>query len=162
MMGTKTGNQNGMNWVTPQKRLAIYCRDGFACLYCGAGVENCQARGFGPNDPREACQVTSVQLTLDHLTPRVRGGGNREDNLITCCMACNTARGKRPWRLFATESATGRNEDPKALINYIQNCVRRRLRTDEARQIMEHRPRFREALRVWFVRENPPNAAKTS
>ncbi|KKK72946.1 hypothetical protein LCGC14_2898780, partial [marine sediment metagenome] len=35
----KEKNQ-GMNWIRPEKRLAIYLRDGLACCYCGATVED--------------------------------------------------------------------------------------------------------------------------
>ena len=58
----KSGNKHGMNWVTPHKRLAIYIRDGLACTWCGRPVE------------------AGAQLTLDHLKPRKRGGGNHERN----------------------------------------------------------------------------------
>jgi 5-methylcytosine-specific restriction endonuclease McrA len=28
--------RQGMNWIRPEKRLAIYLRDGLACCYCAA------------------------------------------------------------------------------------------------------------------------------
>ena len=82
-------NKNGMNWIRPEKRLALYLRDGMACCYCGVGVE------------------TGIQLTLDHLQPREHGGSNAPTNLITACVHCNSARGQRSWKKFA-ERAGGR------------------------------------------------------
>src|SRR5438128_11454104 len=35
----KVKNQ-GMNWIRPEKRLALYLRDGLACCYCGEAVED--------------------------------------------------------------------------------------------------------------------------
>ena len=55
----------GMNWLRPEKRLAIYLRDGLACCYCGSGVED------------------GVKLTLDHLTPHSQGGTNDEEKEVS-------------------------------------------------------------------------------
>jgi len=63
-------NAHGSKWIRPEKRLAIYARDGFACLYCG-------------NDER---------LTLDHLLPRELGGSNEVENLVTACLTCNSSK----------------------------------------------------------------------
>jgi len=65
----------GSKWIRKDKRLAIYLRDGLACAYCGAAAE--QGR----------------PLTLDHLLPCSKGGGNHEGNLVTCCGTCNSRRG---------------------------------------------------------------------
>jgi CRISPR/Cas system Type II protein with McrA/HNH and RuvC-like nuclease domain len=48
----------------------IYKRDGHACVYCNS---------------RE-------NLTLDHVLPRSRGGGNTWENLVTCCSRCNSRK----------------------------------------------------------------------
>ena len=72
--GRKKGQ--GSKWIRPEKRLAIYLRDGMACAYCGATVEG-----------------TKKPLSLDHLIPCSKGGGNHEGNLITCCLKCNSRRG---------------------------------------------------------------------
>lgn len=57
----------------PLNRLNIFRRDGFSCLYCGSKKE----------------------LTLDHVLPRSRGGGDSWKNLATCCGACNLKKGDR-------------------------------------------------------------------
>ena len=44
-------NDQGSSWIRRDKRVAIYLRDGNACIYCGAGTEELK------------------YLTLDHLRP---------------------------------------------------------------------------------------------
>lgn len=48
-------------------RQRIFKRDGFKCSYCGI----------------------SKNLTIDHILPKSRGGGNTWLNLTTCCKNCN-------------------------------------------------------------------------
>lgn len=52
-------------------RKAVYDRDGWRCLKCGA------------------CK----QLTLDHVLPKSKGGSNAFDNLQTLCKPCNEQKG---------------------------------------------------------------------
>ena len=49
---------------------AIYERDNYTCVYCGA----------------------TEHLTLDHVIPLVRGGPHREDNLAVACMSYNCSK----------------------------------------------------------------------
>lgn len=57
-------------------RRNIYTRDGNRCQYCG--------------------RIFAVrELTLDHITPRVQGGGNSWQNLVCACLKCNTRKGGR-------------------------------------------------------------------
>ena len=72
-------NRYGRNWIRPEKRLALYLRDGVACVYCGRSVE------------------AAAPLTLDHLRPVSKGGSNDASNLVTACHDCNSAR-KKPHR----------------------------------------------------------------
>jgi len=78
---------SGMNWIRQEKRLAIYLRDGLACVYCGAALE------------------TGAQFSLDHLTPHSQGGNNQPTNLVTCCSRCNSSRRNRPIAEFAQATA---------------------------------------------------------
>lgn len=71
------------SWITQKRRLAIYARDDFQCVYC----------------------QTKVDFTLDHLKPRSKGGSNKDNNLVTCCHACNSSRGNKPWWEFADDAA---------------------------------------------------------
>ena len=72
-------------WIRPEKRLAIYLRDGFTCVYCEKNLH-----GAAPQD-----------ITLDHVLPRSMGGSNESSNLITACKRCNCARGNKPVADFA-------------------------------------------------------------
>lgn len=72
-------------WIRADKRLAIYLRDGFHCLYCLTDLH-----GAHPTD-----------VTLDHLQCRADGGTNNESNLVTCCRSCNCSRQDQPVTRFA-------------------------------------------------------------
>ena len=72
-------------WIRTDKRLAIYLRDGFRCLYCLRDLHGAEAS----------------DITLDHLTCQADGGGNGEDNLVTCCRSCNCTRQDTPVARFA-------------------------------------------------------------
>ncbi len=61
----------------PLTRRNVLQRDGFTCQYCGF-------RG----DP----------LSIDHVLPRSRGGGDVWENVITACVPCNTRKGSRTPR----------------------------------------------------------------
>jgi 5-methylcytosine-specific restriction endonuclease McrA len=75
-----------MAWITKEKRLALYIRDGFVCWYCGADL----------------CNVLPSDITLDHLVPRCKGGTNEDSNLITACRLCNCAlKHVKDWTEFA-------------------------------------------------------------
>lgn len=87
-------NTHGSRWIRPEKRLAIYIRDGFQCAYCG----------------RDLRHAEPAEVTLDHLLPRVAGGTNEATNLITACRACNSSRQERPWVDYATGGARDRIE----------------------------------------------------
>lgn len=61
----------------PLTRRNIFQRDAHACQYCGL-------RG----DP----------LSVDHVIPRSRGGGDTWDNVTTACLPCNVRKGNRTPR----------------------------------------------------------------
>jgi 5-methylcytosine-specific restriction endonuclease McrA len=111
----------GGKWITPKRRLAIYLRDGMACCYCGAKVED------------------GAQLSLDHLTPDSKGGGNESTNLVTCCKKCNSSRGNRPVATFAKAVAEYLNTDAAAILRHVRNCSRRALPLDEAAELISRR-----------------------
>ena len=72
-------------WIRADKRLAIYLRDGFACIYCLTDLHDA--------DPTD--------VTLDHLRCQSDGGSNHENNLVTCCRHCNCSRRDQPLARFA-------------------------------------------------------------
>lgn len=47
----------------------IFKRDNYECVYCGCDVKK--------------------ELTLDHVIPQSKGGGNTWENLVTACKRCN-------------------------------------------------------------------------
>jgi hypothetical protein len=71
-------NNQGMNWIRQDKRLAIYLRDGLACAYCSHSVED------------------GARLTLDHVDAYANGGKHHETNLVTACERCNWGKNDRP------------------------------------------------------------------
>lgn len=126
-------NKSGMNWITKNKRLAIYLRDGMCCAYCGSVIED------------------GITLTLDHLTPRSQGGNNDEANLITCCHKCNSTRGDRELSEFVyTVAAYVNNEvTGEMILNHIAACTSRELKPFKqlANEIIANRPSWAEALK---------------
>jgi hypothetical protein len=71
-------------WIRVEKRLAIYLRDGFRCVYCMTDLHGA--------DPRD--------VALDHLTPKADGGTNDATNLVTACRSCNSRRQDMSVRRF--------------------------------------------------------------
>jgi hypothetical protein len=59
-----------------EHRISIFERDGYTCYKCGK-------------------LLTRWDATLDHVLPVSKGGKNTKDNLITCCLLCNSRRGNR-------------------------------------------------------------------
>lgn len=110
MTDRKQKNQ-GMNWLRQEKRLAIYLRDGLACIYCGATIEE------------------GASLSLDHVKPYSEGGSNSERNLVTCCAKCNSSRGNRPVADFAAAVAGYVNHGVTAedILSDIRSRTRRSL-----------------------------------
>ena len=53
-------------------RKNIYLRDNNSCQYCGK---------------------TGGNLTIDHVVPRSRGGGETWENMVVCCARCNSRKG---------------------------------------------------------------------
>lgn len=57
----------------PELRDRVFRRDGFKCATCGS-VE---------------------YLSVDHIHPVIKGGGNEDDNLQTLCLPCNLKKGSK-------------------------------------------------------------------
>lgn len=123
----KERNQ-GMNWISQVKRLAIYLRDGLACAYCGASVEE------------------GAKLTLDHIKPHSKGGTNEHTNLVTCCHKCNSSRGNRSVAGFASGVAEYTQEDTKAIIARVRAFPKRVLPLAEAKELIARRGSCKAAL----------------
>lgn len=78
----------GGHWIRPNRRLAIYLRDQFRCVYCGNSAKDKGALPFWSKDHKP-------RLPLDHVVPRSQGGGHENTNLVTCCQRCNELKGNR-------------------------------------------------------------------
>jgi 5-methylcytosine-specific restriction protein A len=68
--GSSTQRGYGSEWQ--RTRLAILNRDGWVCGYCG-----------------------SPATTVDHVTPKARGGPDDEANLMAACLSCNSGKRDR-------------------------------------------------------------------
>jgi hypothetical protein len=124
MQQTQQNRKNqGMNWIRQEKRLAIYLRDGMACVWCGVSVEE------------------EVILSLDHLKPSSKGGSNKETNLVTSCHRCNSSRGSRPWKKFAEAVAiyTNHGRTVDSVINFVEMTRRRLLDIPAAKVLIAKR-----------------------
>src|SRR3990167_5056259 len=117
------GDWQGMNWIRQEKRLAIYLRDGLACVWCGIAVED----GYG--------------LTLDHLTPHSRGGSNQATNLVTSCHRCNSSRGSRSINKFAVAVAEylDHDADPAKIAAHVRRTARLMIDVPAAKIIIDRR-----------------------
>jgi len=68
----------------PVSRRGVLRRDNSRCGYCAGSA-----------------------TTIDHITPRSRGGKDSWENLVACCLTCNNQKGDRTpsemnWRLRIT------------------------------------------------------------
>ena len=85
----------------------IFNRDGCRCQYCG-------------RTPSE----DDIKIVCDHITPKIEGGEDTADNLVACCVGCNSSKsGKRllPETLeLISKSVASKNEkfgiSPKKII----------------------------------------------
>ncbi len=57
-------------------RSNIYARDHGKCQYCGR-------------------PISRQELTYDHVIPKSQGGDTSWENVVTCCVECNRAKGGR-------------------------------------------------------------------
>jgi 5-methylcytosine-specific restriction endonuclease McrA len=58
-------------------RQNVYARDSYRCQYCGVK----------PQSPKG--------LNYDHVIPRSKGGKTNWENVVACCLACNTRKADR-------------------------------------------------------------------
>jgi 5-methylcytosine-specific restriction endonuclease McrA len=61
------------NPLSVTKSLAVFAADGYRCKWCG----------------------TQHNLTVDHIIPWSKGGGDDPENLQTLCRSCNSRKGDR-------------------------------------------------------------------
>jgi len=114
-------NTHGMKWIRHTTRLAIYLRDGLACVWCGEGVESARS------------------LTLDHITPRCRGGTNDPTNLVTACRDCNDRKGDKLMSEFFRHMWDAHGLDLTASYRKVMASRRRVLPREQARELLAAR-----------------------
>lgn len=121
-----------MNWIRQEKRLAIYLRDGLACVWCGAAVEE------------------GLSLSLDHLRCYRDGGSNEPRNLVTACKRCNSARGARSVARFAAAVASylGNGIEGRDIAAHVRKASRRVINVSAAKDLISLRGGFLAAVRV--------------
>ena len=114
---------HGMNWLPKARRLAIYLRDGLACAYCGASVED------------------HARLSLDHLKPYSKGGSNETRNLVTACLSCNSGRSNHSVRGFCRVVAADMNTGTTAaaIERHVRNTAARMIDLPAAKALIERR-----------------------
>lgn len=73
-------------------RKKIFKRDGYTC-------QKCSTEGWLIRWPSGSFTSRTtedgVYLSVDHITPRIRGGGIDEENLRCLCTLCNSRKGAK-------------------------------------------------------------------
>jgi len=96
--------------LTSKEGRTILERDRYCCRYCGLdGMANFE---------------NSLVMTVDFVLPRSQKGGNKPDNLVAACRACNVIKGHRVFHNF---------DDAKAYVLKRRTELRAEWETDMAR-----------------------------
>ena len=81
----------------------VLVHDGFTCRYCGTRLYLAQAiKVLDMHKPGrkywdahwETEPLKSNGATVDHIIPEDKGGYDTLDNLVACCVVCNSSKGK--------------------------------------------------------------------
>ncbi len=78
------GSQQKKRWLR-RRKANIFARDGGRCVWCDRPV------------------TPGVDASLDHVTPRSKGGDNTQQNLVLACVPCNQQRADRSAWDFLVE-----------------------------------------------------------
>lgn len=101
-----------------KNRFDILARDNFTCQYCGR-------------------KAPDVELEVDHIYPRSKGGYNDEKNLVTACVECNGKKGNTIYRqLFSDEmwEEVNKNKNPfpyGEYTSYIAEFIKNKVKSGE-------------------------------
>lgn len=101
----------GSKWITKKRRWAIYERDDYQCVYCGAEIAE-----------------VAEPFTLDHIVPCELGGTNASTNLATCCKSCNSSKRDKSQRSFLKWLREAKNIDTAEISKRIRRNLRRKLK----------------------------------
>jgi len=111
----------GSKWCRPSTRLALYSRDGFACVCCQATAED------------------GAVLTLDHVVACELGGTNDPTNLVTMCLSCNSAKQdltQRAWAKYLREVYAWDAAATTAYLRRVKRQTARKLDRNEGRRLL--------------------------
>ena len=82
--------------IAKRTRARLFEEQGGRCYYCAAPMVDRGVDAFGRLHP--------LQVTLDHVIPRARGGVNAPtQNTVAACHRCNAERSTQDARLFMLE-----------------------------------------------------------
>lgn len=65
--------------ISAKKKAAVISKTDGRCAYCGIELYDDDMSALG--------------MTIDHLTPKSRGGTDELANLVVCCRSCNSTKG---------------------------------------------------------------------
>ena len=91
----------------------VLIRDGFTCRYCGTQLYLAQAvKVLDIHNPGrkhwdahwESEPLKSHGATVDHIIPEDEGGYDSPDNLVACCVICNSSKGNGHRNLLPPSS----------------------------------------------------------
>lgn len=74
-----------------KKRTKIYIRDKFQCQYCSIKI----GQPYVDPETKKKRPFTKDDLTLDHITPKSKGGSGHPTNLVAACKPCNSRKDNR-------------------------------------------------------------------
>ena len=94
---------NKSGWILDDKRVAIYIRGGFQCVYCQYKIGEMRTYMSGGTMVTKA-----LRLNIDHVKAVEEGGTNHESNLVVACSWCNSSKNDRPLKQFLSELETGK------------------------------------------------------
>lgn len=119
-------SNNGGDWIRIAKRMAIYMRDGFDCVWC---------RLLFPTSE------LGYKLTLDHIHFE---GGNEPHNLVTCCIRCNSSRQRTPLPQWLEKLEVVYGESKENIAHRVLVALSTPINMDEGRRLAkERRPRLK-------------------
>jgi endonuclease I len=75
-----------------RKRIYLAIIQNWQCYWC---KQECREESGHPNT-----------ATIEHITPRSKGGSNEMDNLAMACYNCNNRRGNEDWFKFLVFSCS--------------------------------------------------------
>ena len=88
-------NERAIKWTLWRQmtRNLVGSQAGYICHYCGRKT----LRNVPDSHP--------LAFTVDHLTPRSRGGGWKRENLVCCCRECNNSKGDMTAEEFTSKAS---------------------------------------------------------